>query len=193
MASRRSRANKKCHECDILAETVEDTCGVVMVTAFTGLGVPYWDSYVRGIITGLTRGVTKAHLCRATLESIALQVKDALDCITTDAWAAVAVSGGVPSAVPTMRGALKAYGGACVSDMLLQFQSDILNMEVVRPKNTETTVLGAALLAGEAVGFWTEERAPLAIDKIFTPSMTQGEREMTAQAWQKAVRQARTT
>lgn len=182
---------RSAHECDILAETVNDTCGVTIVPAFTGLGAPYWDSDARGIITGLTRGVTKAHICRATLESIALQIKDSLDCMTTDAGAAVAVSGGVKNAVPAMRGALRTDGGACVSDMLLQFQSDILNMEVVRPKNTETTVLGASLLAGEEVGFWTENRAPLAIDETFTPSMTAQKRLQTVERWQKAIRQTR--
>lgn len=174
------------HECDKLAETVKDTLGVVIVPAFTGLGAPYWDSHARGIISGLTRGVRREHICRAVLEAIALQVKDALDCMQRDAGT-VSTSGKI---APTMSGALRTDGGACVSDLMLQFQADILGMEVVRPRNTETTVLGAALLAGEAVGLWTVGNEPLALDKSFVPNMSFSHREEVLERWQHAVRQA---
>lgn len=173
------------HECDKLAEMVEDTCGVTIVPAFTGLGAPYWDSRARGIITGLTRGVKKEHICRAALEAIALQVKDALDCMSGG-------ESGNTGAAPSIHGALRTDGGAAVSDLMLQFQADILDMEVVRPVNTETTVLGAVLLAGLAAGFWTEDMGQLPLDKTFTPKMTKEKRKEVEEAWQKAVRQAQT-
>lgn len=174
------------HECDKLAEMTKDSCGVTIVPAFTGLGAPYWDNGARGIITGLTREVKKEHLCRAALEAIALQVKDAIDCMISDAkegW-------GEGTSTPAIRGALRTDGGACVSDMLLQFQADILNMQVMRPKNTETTVLGAALLAGFEVGFWTEDMGQLPLDKVFSPEMSKDERARVNETWHRAVRQA---
>ena len=121
-------------ECDTLAESVPNTNGVMMIPAFTGLGAPYWDSYARGTIVGLTRGANKAHLCRAALEAIAFQVKDEIECMKDDAEISLAH--------------LKVDGGACVSNILMQFQSDILGAPMFRPQNSETTVTGAAFLVG---------------------------------------------
>lgn len=147
-------------ECDKLAESVPDSNGVTLVPAFTGLGAPYWNSYARGTITGLTRGANKAHICRAALEAIAFQVKDEIECMKEDT--------GIPLAN------LKVDGGASVSNIMMQFQADILNTSVYRPQNTETTVTGAAFLAGLATGFWTskdEIKQQWQIDRIFTPAM----------------------
>lgn len=120
------------HECDTLAETVKDSNGVILVPAFTGLGAPYWDPYARGTILGLSRGANKAHICRAALDSIAYQVKDEIECMQEDA--------GVK--IPE----LKTDGGASVSNIMLQFQSDILGIPVIRPKNVETTATGLHFL-----------------------------------------------
>ena len=125
-------------ECDRLAETVADSGGAFIVPAFVGLGAPYWDMDARGIITGLTRGVTKAHICRAALEAIAYQVYDVLECMEEDS--------GIPLSV------LKVDGGAAVSDPLLQFQADICGVSVSRPRDIETTAKGAAMLAGITAG-----------------------------------------
>lgn len=167
---------KTAHECDEEAEKVEDSNGVIIVPAFTGLGAPYWDSYARGIIVGLTRGVNKAHICRATLEAIALQVKDELECMKEDAACDIK--------------ALKVDGGVCVSEVMLQFQSDILNTNVIRPKNTETTVMGAAFLAGLATGFWQSEdelKEKWEADKTFSPNMKEEERSIIYKRWKLAV------
>ena len=126
-------------EVDRLAESVPDTNGAYLVPAFVGLGTPYWDMYARGTIVGLTRGVKKAHICRAALEGIAYQVKDVLETMIQDS--------------NTPINSLNVDGGACVSNIMMQFQSDILNTKVHRPKNVETTALGAAYLAGLATGF----------------------------------------
>ena len=123
-----------------LAASVPDSDGVYMVPAFSGLGAPHWDPFARGIIAGISRGTTAAHIARATLESIAFQVADVLDAMNSD------------SGVPIDQ--LRVDGGACVNDMLMQFQADILQVAVERPKVIETTALGAAYLAGLAVGFW---------------------------------------
>jgi glycerol kinase len=125
-------------ECNQLAETVKDNGGAYIVPAFVGLGTPYWDMDARGIITGLTRGVTRAHICRAALESIAYQVKDVLDCMAQES--------GIPLSV------LRVDGGAAVSKPLLQFQADICELPVVRPADIETTAMGAAKLAGIIAG-----------------------------------------
>ena len=168
------------HECDILAAQVKDSNGVILVPAFTGLGAPYWDSYARGTIVGLTRGANKKHICRAALEAIAYQVKDEIECMKDDAGIELS--------------SLKVDGGASVSDLMMQFQADILNTPVYRPENTETTVTGAAFLAGLAVGYWSskeEIKKVWQINKIFTPSMEQSERTKLYAQWQKAVERSR--
>lgn len=167
-------------EIDRLAESVPDSNGAYLVPAFVGLGTPYWDMYARGTIVGLTRGVKKAHLCRAALEGIAYEVRDVLDAMVKDS--------GVPVNV------LNVDGGASVSDIMLQFQSDILNTKVCRPKNVETTALGAAYLAGLATGFWKSKEEILErreTDRIFVPEMTEERRNQLYSGWQKAVERAK--
>lgn len=163
-------------ECDILADSVKDSNGVVLVPAFTGLGAPYWNSYTRGTVVGLTRGVNKAHICRAALDAIAFQVKDEIECMKDDAQIDIPV--------------LKVDGGVSVSDLMLQFQSDILGIPVCRPKNVETTITGAAFLAGLAVGFWNSKDEILEQwekDKTFNPSMKEAEKSKLYSRWQKAI------
>lgn len=163
-----------------LAESVPDSNGVFIVPAFTGLGAPYWDSYARGTIVGLTRGANKAHICRAALEAIAYQVKDELECMKEDS--------GID--IPC----LKVDGGVSVSNPMLEFQADILDTPVYRPQNTETTVTGAAFLAGLATGFWKSKEEITAnwqIDKIFTPSMSQEKRTASYAQWKEAVNRSR--
>ncbi len=167
------------HECDLLAETVPDANGVYLVPAFTGLGTPWWDMYARGIIIGLTRGVKKAHICRAALEGIAFQIKEVIDCMTADSGHKL--------------NCLNVDGGASVSDVMLQFQADILGSEVCRPKNTETTALGAAFLAGLATGFWKDKGEILECrqtDRKFVPLMPGKRRTALYSGWQKAVGRA---
>jgi glycerol kinase len=167
-------------ECDVLAESVPNSNGAFLVPAFTGLGTPYWDMYARGTIVGLTRGVKKAHICRAALDAIAFQVKDIITCMIDDS--------GTPLS------SFKVDGGACVSDVMMQFQSDILDAAVFRPKNVETTALGAAFLAGLAVGFWNgpEELFDCwQLDKMFTPKMPITDRNSLYKQWQKAVERSR--
>ena len=171
---------RSARECDVLAESVSDTEGVVMVPAFTGLGSPYWDPYARGMLIGLTRGSGKAHICRAALEGIACQVKDVLEAMRDD------YSGGLTE--------VKVDGGACVSDVMMQFLSDILDMSVFRPKNVETTALGAAYCAGLAVNFWKSRQEivnNMQIDKIFTCAMTQDKRREIYSRWKLAVERSR--
>lgn len=168
------------HECDILAETVSDTNGAVLVPAFTGLGAPYWDMYARGTLLGLTRGVSKAHICRAALEAIAFQVSDVLRCMCADSG----------QALPE----LKADGGASVSNVMMQFQADILDTPVVRPANTETTALGAAFLAGLACGFWKDTETLLEhwqLDHVFTPCMEPPRRGALLSEWKRAIERSR--
>lgn len=168
---------RSARECDTLAESVPDANGAVLVPAFTGLGSPYWDSYARGTLVGLTRGVTKAHICRATLESICFQVKDVLSCMNRDARLSSEH--------------LKVDGGACVSNLMMQFQADILNKPIFRPKNVETTALGAAFCAGLAVGLWKDKGELLRCTKterIFTPAMSNEERNERYAQWKRAVR-----
>ncbi len=171
---------KSAHETDMLAESVETSGGVVVVPAFTGLGAPYWDSYARGTIIGLTRGTSKAHICRAVLEAIAFQVKDELVCMQEDSLIKL------PS--------LKVDGGACVSNLMLQFQADILNTPIYRPENTESSVTGAAFLAGLATGFWQskdELRSKWRVEKVFTPGMDETERQARYNEWKRAVERSR--
>ena len=171
---------KSAHECDVLAESVENSNGVILVPAFTGLGAPYWDSYARGTIVGLTRGANKAHICRAALEAIAYQVKDEIECMKEDAGIKLT--------------SLKVDGGASVSNLMMQFQADILDTPVYRPENTETTVTGAAFLAGLATGFWKskdEIKNVWKINRVFTPSMEESDRTKLYAQWQKAVERSR--
>ena len=143
-----------------LALSVPDNGGVYLVPAFAGLGAPHWDAYARGTIVGLTRGSTAGHIARASLESIAYQVADVLEAMRSDSGCAI----------PELR----VDGGASQNNMLMQFQADILQSPVVRPAVTETTALGAAYLAGLAVGYWSGEAeiaAQWGVDKRFEPRM----------------------
>lgn len=162
--------------CDELAESVPDTNGVYLVPAFTGLGAPYWDMYARGCMVGLTRGVNRAHFARAVLESICYQVVDLIAAMKDDAGIDIT--------------SLRVDGGASVSNIMMQIQSDLLDCEVNRPKVVETTALGAAYLAGLAVGVWesTEEIAKnREVAKVFKPDMSSNKREKLYKGWKKAV------
>ncbi len=167
---------KNAKDTENLAFSVEDTNGVYFVPAFVGLGAPYWDPYARGTIIGLTRGANKRHIVRATLESLAYQTKDLADAMVADCGAEI------PS--------LKVDGGAAANNFILQFQSDILNCQVIRPSCIETTSLGAAYLAGLATGYWKDENDILknmSIDCIFEPSMDDEKRNELIANWEKAV------
>ena len=159
-----------------LAGEVDHSAGVYVVPAFTGLGAPYWDMYARGAIFGLTRGTTKHHLIRATLESLAFQSRDVLDAMSEDA--------GQPLVE------LRVDGGAAANNVLMQFQSDVLGIPVQRPIVLESTALGAAYLAGLASGFykWDVIERTSTIEKSFTPNMTEKERQDCYQGWKEAVR-----
>ena len=158
------------------ATSVHNTAGAYVVPAFTGLGAPYWKQRARGCIVGITRGFTRAHLIRATLESLAYQTYDICKAMESDS--------GIPI------NSLKVDGGACANDFLMQFQSNILNCDVHRPKCIETTALGAAYLAGLAVGYWDnleDIRSNWAIDRIFTPAMKDPLRQELLRGWNRAV------
>ena len=164
---------------EALASKEKDNGGVYMVPAFTGLGAPYWNQHARGIIVGITRGSTDAHIARAAIESIAFQSMDVLKSMEADA--------GLPIKE------VRVDGGATINNNLMQFQSDILNTKVIRPQVTETTALGAAYLAGLAVGFWKdidELQQYWQMDKEFTPVMTTDERNGLQKNWKRAVRAA---
>lgn len=166
-------------ESEVLAKSVPDANGCYVVPAFVGLGAPYWDQYARGAIVGLTRGVNRNHIVRATLESIAYQVNDVLMAMQEDS--------GMP--ITSMR----VDGGACDNDFLMQFQADILNTSVVRPYCIETTAMGAAYLAGLAVGYWRSKEEILSNHVIaaeFKPQMGQAKRESLLQGWHNAVKAA---
>ena len=166
-------------ESEVLAKSVPDANGCYVVPAFVGLGAPYWDQYARGAIVGLTRGVNRNHIVRATLESIAYQVNDVLMAMQEDS--------GMPIT------SLRVDGGACDNDFLMQFQADILNTPVVRPYCIETTAMGAAYLAGLAVGYWRSKEEILANHVIaaeFKPQMGQAKRENLLQGWHNAVKAA---
>ncbi len=161
---------------EYLAGKVRDTNGCYVVPAFTGLGAPYWDQYARGAIVGLTRGVNKCHVIRATLESMAYQVGDVLGAMRQDAEAAI--------------DHLNVDGGASKNDLLMQMQADLIDAEVRRPSCVETTAMGASYLAGLAVGYWKdmdEVRENHEIEKVFTPEITEEERVEKIEGWQKAV------
>ena len=170
---------KSC-DSEALAESVSDTNGCYVVPAFTGLGAPYWDPYARGAVLGLTRGVNRAHLVRATLESLAYQ--------TADVLAAMVADSGVKL------GALRVDGGASANGFLMRFQSDVLGVEVERPACIETTAFGAASFAGLAVGFWSSQDELVAlrkVDRTFTPTQDATWREEALKAWHAAVARVR--
>jgi len=164
-------------ETEELALKVKDSNGVYVVPAFTGLGAPYWNSDARGAILGLTRGTTREHIVRATLESIAFQTADVVEAMITDSQ--------------ILLQQLRVDGGAVANNFLMQFQADILNIEVERPAIIETTALGAAFLAGLAVGLWNdiaELNNCRQTDKIFAPQMSPVKREQLFSGWKNAVR-----
>lgn len=162
---------------EYMAQNVEDSNGCYVVPAFTGLGAPYWDQYARGTIVGLTRGVNKDHIVRATLESLAYQVNDVLEAMKADSGIELS--------------ALKVDGGASANNFLMQTQADISSAPVNRPKCVETTAMGAAYLAGLAVGYWNSPEEVVknwAIDQIFMPKIEAGKREKMLRGWKRAVR-----
>ena len=169
---------QKASETEAIARSVPDNGGVYFVPAFTGLGAPYWDMYSRGTIVGLTRGANRAHIVRAALESIAYQSADVLRAMASDA-----------GVVPAL---MRVDGGASANDFLMQFQSDILGVPIVRPRVIETTALGAAMLAGRAVGLWTDNdlAAVASVEKQFTPRMPEAERAGYIRNWQRAVKRS---
>ncbi len=169
---------KDAAETEKLARAVEDNGGVYFVPAFVGLGAPHWDMYARGLIVGLSRGTKKEHIVRAALESLAYQTKDVIDVMQKE------------SKIKLKE--LKVDGGAARNDFLLQFQADILNKEVKRPKYIETTALGAAYLAGLAIGYWNkEEEIKQEMDKTFEPGMKKEERKVLLENWKEAVKRSK--
>jgi len=164
---------------DYFATKVPDSLGVYVVPAFVGLGAPYWDMYARGAILGLTRGTTTNHIIRATLESIAYQTRDVLEVMRTDSGIGLRE--------------LRVDGGACANDFLMQFQSDILGVPVERPEIIETTALGAAYLAGLAVGFWKDQSMiaeQRKVNRKFRPYMSDDKKEKLYAGWKKAVKRS---
>ncbi|HZL27563.1 MAG TPA: glycerol kinase GlpK [Acidobacteriaceae bacterium] len=167
-------------EVEELAGSVPDSGGVTLVPAFAGLGAPHWDQYARGAMVGLTRGTNRAHIARAALEGIALQVKDVLEAMQADA--------GRPLAQ------LRVDGGASANNLLMQIQADVLGIDVVRPKNAETTVLGAAYLAGLAVGYWPDRDAIASqweVDRVFHPQIDAQARDAVLRIWRRALERAK--
>ncbi len=165
---------------EALAATEKDNGGVYLVPAFVGLGAPYWDPYARGIIAGLSRGSTIGHVARATLESMCYQTRDVLEAMNADSGVDLKT--------------LRVDGGAVVNNLLMQFQADILGVPVQRPKIAETTALGAAYLAGLAVGFWSSQEEVAkqwAIDRTFEPTFSADQREALYADWKKAVERSR--
>lgn len=167
---------EKASDTEEIARSVPDSNGVYVVPAFTGLGAPYWDAYARGAVFGLTRGTKKAHFVRATVESLAYQTFDVLEAMEIDS--------GIPLA------SLKVDGGASSNDFLMQFQADILNTQIVRPEVTETTALGAAYLAGLAVGYFESQediRKNWTVGRCFLPAVSEEKREILLAGWKDAV------
>jgi glycerol kinase len=162
---------------EYMARKVSDTNGCYVVPAFTGLGAPHWDQYARGTIVGLTRGCNKYHIIRATLESLAYQALDVIKAMQEDSGITLS--------------ALKVDGGACANNFLMQFQSDIINTPVLRPECVETTAMGAAYLAGLAVGYWETKEDVIKnwkVSNVFEPTMEQTDREGKIKGWNKAVK-----
>ncbi|MEE8389506.1 MAG: glycerol kinase GlpK [Anaerolineae bacterium] len=171
-------------ETETIAQSVEDAGGIYFVPAFSGLFAPYWDMDARGVIVGLTRYVTRAHLVRATLEAICYQTRDVLEAMITDVAALTRIE----------LTALKVDGGATVNNFLMQLQADVLGVPVVRPVVHETTALGAAYAAGLATGLWSnldELRANWSVDRIFEPRWSEDQREQAYVGWKKAVERSR--
>jgi len=171
---------KSSAEVESLAASVPDSGGVYLVPAFAGLGAPHWDQYARGTITGLTRGSTAAHVARAALEGIAFQVADVLDVMKEDSRVALSE--------------LRVDGGAATNNLLMQFQADILRAPIVRPKIVETTALGAAYLAGLAVGFWKDRAEVQQVwqaDRVFEPRLGADEASYRRRRWAEALKRAR--
>jgi glycerol kinase len=171
---------KSSSEVEALASQVTDPDGVYLVPAFAGLGAPHWDQYARGLVAGVTRGTTAAHIARAALEGIAFQVADVLRAMEADAHIKLKE--------------LRVDGGASANNLLMQFQSNLLAVRVVRPKVTETTALGAAYLAGLAVGYWKDQKqiaAQWQVDRRFTPAMTAAQRKQLQTGWRKALDRAK--
>jgi glycerol kinase len=167
-------------ESERLAASVPDTHGVYFVPAFTGLGSPHWDMYARGLLIGLTRGTNRAHIVRAALEAMAYQTCDVVNSMVAAA--------GVPVSV------VRVDGGAAVNDLAMQFQSDMLQVPVQRPQVVETTALGAAYLAGLAVGYWESQdqiAANWRLDRTYTPQMSVAHRDRLYRGWQEAVHRSR--
>ena len=167
-------------ETEALASSVEDTGGVYLVPAFVGLGAPYWDERARGTLVGITRGTSRAHLVRATLESIAYQTRDVVECLSQDSGLSL--------------DALQVDGGACENDLLMQFQADVLGVPVVRPPVLEVTAFGAAALAAREVGFWGDHRALAGGGRggtRFEPRMSKDERDALNGDWKRAVERSR--
>ena len=164
---------------EYMARKVPDTNGCYVVPAFTGLGAPHWDQYARGTIVGITRGVNKYHIIWATLESLAYQVQDVLTAMKADSGIELS--------------ALKVDGGASANNFLMQTQADMITVPVERPKCVETTAMGAAYLAGLAVGYWDsmdEIRKTRAVDRVFTPMLAEEMRQKKLRGWERAVKYA---
>ena len=163
-----------------MAAQVEDTGGLYLVPAFVGLGAPYWDEHARGVLVGITRGTGRAEVVRATLESIAYQTRDVVDCLQRDAGVSLQ--------------SLRVDGGACQNDFLMQFQADVLGVPIERPDVLEVTALGAAALAGLATGFWESADALLGEKsgrRVFEPQFSEDKREALYAGWQRAVERSR--
>jgi glycerol kinase len=167
---------RRSDEIEALSGQEEDNGGVYFVPAFAGLGTPYWDPHARGTITGITRGTTSSHIARAALESIAYQTLDVLKAMESDSGIHITE--------------LRVDGGACVNNFLMQFQADMLDCQVIRPVITETTALGAAYLAGIAVGYWKdpeEVSGQWMMDRNFKPDITTEKRNLLYQGWKSAI------
>ena len=170
------QTSKESEEC---ALAVKDSNGVYVVPAFTGLGAPHWDQYARGTVVGLTRGVNKNHFVRATLESLAYQTYDVLKAMESDSGIRLA--------------ALKVDGGASANNFLMQFQADVLDTKVERPECVETTALGAAYLAGLAVGYWKDMddvKENWKLERTFEPNMAENVRTLNINGWHEAVKRS---
>ncbi|MGW8426242.1 glycerol kinase GlpK [Peribacillus simplex] len=170
---------KSSEDTEYFAQKVEDTNGVYVIPAFVGLSAPYWDQYARGAILGLTRGANRNHIIRATLESIAYQIRDVIECMEEDSG--------------IVNKELKVDGGACRNNFLMKFQSDLLNVPVLRPQVVESTARGAAFLAGLATGYWEDQEELLnsfKLDKRFNPEMDEEKRTNLYSGWKKAVGRA---
>jgi glycerol kinase len=171
---------KSAAEIEALARQVPDNGGVYLVPAFAGLGAPHWDPYARGTMAGLTRGTKAAHIARAALEGIAYQVHDILEAMEKDSGIRLKE--------------LRVDGGACANNLLMQFQADLMKVPVIRPKVTETTALGAAYLAGLAVGYWKNQQdisRQWKVDRKFKPGMVSSKRKALLQGWDKALSRAK--